>query len=125
MEDLPLMTLPTPMAVWKGPRPGFWVESNSLPLEPSGFFNQPVYSMVTVSPFWGLGPLPSEMTVLVTPIVLAVEWKKEEEKRGWIVRVKLEVEARGMDLMKDDMEGQWATAQIKLFAVVEGLWRGS
>ena len=65
------------------------------------------------------------MTVLVTPIVLAVEWKKEEEKRGWIVRAKLEVEARGMDLMKDDMEGQWVTAQIKLFAVVEGLWRGS
>lgn len=124
MESLPLMTLPTPMAVWKGPRPGFWVESNSLPLEPSAFFNQPVYNMVTVSPFWGLGPLPSEMTVLVTPIVLAVEWKKEEE-RGWRMRVKLEEEARGMDLMREDMEGQRATTQIKLFAVVEGLWRGS
>jgi len=58
-------------------------------------------------------------------MILAVEWKNEVEKRGWRVRVKLEVEARGMDLMKDDMEGQWATTQIKLFAVVEGLWRGS
>lgn len=35
-------------------------------------FNQPVYSMVTESPFLGMGPAPSEMIVLVTPMILGV-----------------------------------------------------
>ena len=111
------MTRPTPMAVWKGPRPGFWVESNSLPLEPSAFFNQPVYSMVTVSPFLGLGPLPSEIVVLVTPILMAVVWKSEElVVLGVMERVR---EIRVSGLRKEDMEGQ---RQIKLFAEVG--WMG-
>jgi hypothetical protein len=92
------------MGVWKGPRPGFWVESNSLPLEPSAFFNQPVYSMVTLSPLLGEGPLPSVMVVLVTPMALAVEWKREEVLRGWNARVRLQREVRWRDLMKEDMQ---------------------
>lgn len=31
-----------------------------------------MYSMVTVSPFLGIGPLPSARTVLVTPMIAAV-----------------------------------------------------
>lgn len=70
---IPLMTRPTPIGVWKLPRPV--VESNCLPFSSGwpGVRSHPVYSMVTRSPFCGLGPLPSEMTVFWTPIVDAVE----------------------------------------------------
>jgi hypothetical protein len=53
-----------------------------------------VYSMVTRSPFWGMGPLPSERIVFVTPMFDAVVKKvlvvkslvadvRNEERNMW------------------------------------------
>jgi hypothetical protein len=38
-------------------------------------FKKPVYSIVTVSPFFGIGPVPSARTVLVTPMIADVREK--------------------------------------------------
>ena len=34
-----------------------------------------MYAIVTLSPFWGIGPLPSLIIVLVTPMIAAVREK--------------------------------------------------
>jgi hypothetical protein len=78
------MTRPTPMGVWKDPRP--WVLSNCLPFSLLAVLSQPVYSMVTRSPFCGEGPFPSCRMVFWTPMLRAVVVKV---RVAWWIRVGL------------------------------------
>lgn len=98
-ETIPLMTWPIPMLTTKSPRPTeesnlevggrcrgqhigtFAYHHRSrlvlgaahlepLPLGWLVSLSHPVYSMVTLSPFFGMAPVPSSIIVLVTPIVM-------------------------------------------------------